>query len=113
MHVTFAISDAAATRLRASDDISRATGIYRICEQGLLNAAVHGHATECAIQVRLDGRDEFVLEIQDNGVGLPPSPGEPGMGSTLISAWTETLGGHWTLESATVGATLTAVIPSA
>ena len=40
-------------------------------------------------------------------------PGEPGMGSTLISAWTETLGGHWTLESATVGATLTAVIPSA
>ena len=36
-----------------------------------------------------------------------------GTGSTVISAWTETLGGHWTLESATVGATLTAVIPSA
>ena len=113
MHVTFAVSDAAAARLGPGEDVNRATGIYRICEQGLLNAAVHGHATECAIQVGVNDHDEFVLEIHDNGVGLSPAPAQPGLGSTVISAWTETLGGHWTLESATVGATLTAVIPSA
>ena len=113
MHVTISVSDAAAARLGAGEDVNRATGIYRICEQGLLNAAVHGHATECAIQVGVNDHDEFVLEIHDNGVGLSPAPAQPGMGSTVISAWTETLGGHWTLESATVGATLTAVIPSA
>jgi signal transduction histidine kinase len=113
MHVTISVSDAAAARLGAGEDVNRATGIYRICEQGLLNAAVHGHATECSIQVGVNDHDEFVLEIHDNGVGLSPAPAQPGMGSTVISAWTETLGGHWTLESATVGATLTAVIPSA
>ncbi len=113
MHATISVSDAAAARLGAGEDVNRATGIYRICEQGLLNAAVHGHATECSIQVGVNDHDEFVLEIHDNGVGLSPAPAQPGMGSTVISAWTETLGGHWTLESATVGATLTAVIPSA
>ena len=112
MHVTISVSDAAAARLGAGEDVNRATGIYRICEQGLLNAAVHGHATECSIQVGVNDRDEFVLEIQDNGVGLSPSPGQPGMGSTVISAWTETLRGHWSLQPVDVGMTLTAVIPA-
>ena len=40
------VAEDAASRLRTSD-VTRATGLYRICEQGLLNAAVHGHATEC------------------------------------------------------------------
>ena len=112
MHVTISVSDAAAGRLGADEDVNRATGIYRICEQALLNAAVHGHSTECSIQVGVNDRDEFVLEIQDNGVGLSPSPGQPGMGSTVISAWTETLRGHWSLQPAEVGMTLTAVIPA-
>ena len=101
-----------AGRLGAGEDVSRATGIYRICEQALLNAAVHGHSTECSIQVGVNDHDELVLEIQDNGVGLSPSPGQPGMGSTVISAWTETLRGRWSLQPAEVGMTLTAVIPA-
>ena len=112
MHVTISVSDAAAGRLGADEDVNRATGIYRICEQALLNAAVHGHSTECSIQVGVNDHDELVLEIQDNGVGLSPSPGQPGMGSTVISAWTETLRGRWSLQPAEVGMTLTAVIPA-
>ncbi len=71
------------------------------------------HSIECSIHVGVNDHDEFVLEIHDNGVGLSPSPIQPGMGSTVISAWTETLRGHWSLQPADVGMTLTAVIPAA
>lgn len=33
------------------------------------------------------------------------------MGSPVMSAWADTLQGHWTLKPADVGAVLTAVIP--
>jgi signal transduction histidine kinase len=95
------------------DDDTRATGLYRICEQGLLNAAIHGHATECSIQVTLTPRDELVLHLTDNGVGLQGKPVQPGMGSTVISAWVESLGGQWALEPAASGMTLTATFPCA
>lgn len=111
MNVTVAVNDTAASRLRTGN-ITVATGLYRICEQGLLNAAVHGHATECSIQISLDSNDRFVLTLRDSGIGLPPSPIEPGLGSTVISAWTDTLNGHWTLTPTVIGATLTAVIPA-
>jgi hypothetical protein len=35
------------------------------------------------------------------------------MGSTVISAWVEALGGHWALESQASGMTLTATFPAA
>jgi glucose-6-phosphate-specific signal transduction histidine kinase len=111
MNVTVAVNDTAASRLRTGN-ITVATGLYRICEQGLLNAAVHGHATECSIQISLDSNDRFVLTLRDSGIRLPPSPIEPGLGSTVISAWTDTLNGHWTLTPTDIGATLTAVIPA-
>ena len=111
MNVTVAVSDTATSRLRACN-ITVATGLYRICEQGLLNAAVHGHATECVIQISLDSNDQFALTLQDSGIGLPLSPIEPGLGSTVISAWTDMLNGRWTLTPTAIGATLTAVIPA-
>ncbi|MGI9197547.1 MAG: sensor histidine kinase [Candidatus Nanopelagicales bacterium] len=112
MYVTISISDVTASRIGAGVEVNRATGIYRICEQGLLNAVMHGHSTECSIQVSVNDHDEFVLEIRDNGVGPSPDTTEPGMGSTVISAWTETLRGHWSLQPAAVGMVLTAVIPA-
>ncbi len=111
MTINVSVADAAASRLRTGA-ITRATGLYRICEQGLLNAAVHGHATECWIQISLDSQDRYALSLHDDGVGLPSSPIEPGLGSTVISAWTDTLNGHWTLTPADIGVTLTAVIPA-
>jgi len=112
MTINVSVADDAASRLRSGEAITVATGLYRICEQGLLNAAVHGHATECWIQLSLDSQGRFVLGLHDNGVGLPASPAPAGMGTTVISAWTQALDGAWSLESADVGARLTAVIPS-
>lgn len=112
MTINVSVADDAASRLRTGDSITVATGLYRICEQGLLNAAVHGHATECWIQLSLDSQGRFVLSLHDNGVGLPASPTPAGMGTTVISAWSQALDGAWSLESADVGARLTAVIPA-
>jgi signal transduction histidine kinase len=111
--ITSVVSDPVAHALRLPSELSRATGIYRICEQGLLNAAIHGHATECSIQVWFNSDNEFVVEIHDNGVGLPPKRVEPGMGFSVISAWVESMNGRWSLEPAEIGAKLTAVVPAA
>lgn len=112
MAVDINVHESVNNRIEQCDDDTRATGLFRICEQGLLNAAIHGHATECSIQVTLTPRDELVLHLIDNGVGLQGKPVQPGMGSTVISAWVESLRGEWMLEPAAVGMTLTAVIPA-
>ena len=111
--VTISISPDAASRLHGRSVVTRATGMYRICEQALLNSAIHGHASECSIRVVLDERDAYLLEIRDNGVGLSGAPIVPGMGSTVISAWVDSLQGEWSLEPAGAGMVLTATIPAA
>ncbi|CAB4999224.1 MAG: hypothetical protein F2889_01980 [Actinobacteria bacterium] len=108
MRVALTLGDAVVQALRPPGEPTLATAIYRICEQGLLNSAIHGHATGCSIQVWFNSDHEFVLEMKDNGVGLPPKPVEPGMGFSVISAWVESLDGRWSLEPATVGMTLAA-----
>lgn len=111
MEVSINISDAVSRRIAECSDDTRATGLYRICEQGLLNAAIHGHATECTIQVTLTPRDELVLQLSDNGIGVQGETAHPGMGMTVISAWVEALGGRWSLEPAPSGMILTATFP--
>jgi signal transduction histidine kinase len=113
MVVTVSVSDSAARELKLRDQVTRATAIYRICEQGLLNAAIHGHATECAIDVTRTPDDKLVLQLNDDGFGMQGDTVKPGMGMTVISAWVEALGGHWALESESSGMTLTATFPAA
>lgn len=74
-------------------------GIYRIAEQALLNAAVHGRAQVCHISVTYD--DSATVEIDDNGTGfIPAAVDQPeaavsGSGAALISTWVRALGGEW------------------
>jgi signal transduction histidine kinase len=112
MEVSIDVHGSVSLRIEQYDDNSRGTGIYRICEQGLLNAAVHGHATECSIQVMLTARDELVLHLTDNGIGIQGETVQQGMGLSVISAWVETLGGHWSLDRGDSGMTLTATVPA-
>ncbi len=112
MDVTILISEAVTNGLLESPDVTRATGLYRICEQGLLNAAAHGLATECSIQVTITPNNDLVLHLTDNGIGFQEKSMQPGMGSAVISAWSDALHGTWSLESATIGARLFAVIPA-
>ena len=113
MNVTIIVNESVAHRIAQCHDDTQATGIYRICEQGLLNSAIHGHATDCMISVSLTRRDDIVLNLSDNGVGQQHETLQPGMGMTVISAWVEALGGVWSLEPAEQGMTLTASFPCA
>ena len=111
MNVSIQANHAALDAISFGHDNSRATALYRICEQGLLNAAIHGHATDCSIQVTLTPRDHIVLQLTDNGIGTQGQTLKPGMGMTVIAAWVEALDGQWSLELASSGMTLTATFP--
>jgi glucose-6-phosphate-specific signal transduction histidine kinase len=85
-------------------------GAYRIIEQGLLNAAGHGSASECRVTVEVGhgegrnagGEEEVTVTVDDNGSGLSQSY-TPGLGSTLISTWCATLRGNWGYADSDLG----------
>jgi signal transduction histidine kinase len=86
-------------------------GAYRIIEQALLNSAGHGAARQCEVEVHL-GDESVFLSVNDDGRGLPSAAVSPGFGSTLMTAWSDSLGGTWSVRPGrTSGALLTAEIP--
>lgn len=87
-------------------------GLYRIIEQGLLNAAIHGHAENVTV-LALQDDVGFVVSVRDDGIGLGDGVSVPGSGSAIIDAWTAALGGTWSLQEANPGAVLTARFVSA
>lgn len=102
-----ALEDAA--RLRDPQDPLR-LGAYRIIEQALLNAALHGGATSVSVTSECVG-DELLLTITDNGRGLGPEPITPGAGSTIIDAWAATMNGTWAIDGNPSGTQVTVRVP--
>lgn len=84
-------------------------GIYRIVEQALLNAAVHGQAKACRVAVTGD-RLGLVVDVTDDGVG-PAAQSRPGFGSTLIETWCRALGGTWSRVAALPGTQVRVILP--
>lgn len=76
-------------------------GAYRIVEQAVLNAAVHGRATHVTVIVER-GIDDITITVTDDGVGLPDEV-TPGTGQAVIESWTGILQGTWVRESAARG----------
>ena len=75
-------------------------GAYRIVEQALLNAASHGRAKACRIEVTVC--DRVLIGVDDDGLGLADDV-TAGLGSTLLDAWCRTLGGSWHWEVSALG----------
>lgn len=69
---------------------------YRIAEQALLNAVVHGEATRCSIDLDINDSGDVVIVISDNGRGLPPGHHTSGFGTAVTRTWCRVLGGSWT-----------------
>ena len=84
-----------AERDQVSPDVLLAC--YRIAEQALLNAAVHGRATRCQLVLDVAGSDEVAISICDNGRGLPQEPVTSGFGTAVAMTWARVLGGAWEL----------------
>ena len=72
-------------------------GCYRIVEQGLLNAAAHGHARQVEVRVDADPR-EVTIEVADDGEGMRPGTPQPGSGTAIIDAWVSRFDGDWSLQ---------------
>lgn len=70
---------------------------YRIIEQAVLDAAVHGRATRVGVSLVLV--DDFLtVTVMDDGRGMPESP-QPGTGTAVIDSWVGIIGGAWSREA--------------
>ena len=87
-----------------------ALGFYRIVEQALLNAAVHGKAQTCQVAISKDLGGRLILTISNDGAPLSTSRVN-GTGTALIESWVQKLKGNWSLESANGKTILTASVP--
>jgi signal transduction histidine kinase len=71
-----------------------ATALFRILQEALTNVARHAQASR--VEVTLSGSAEHaVLEVRDDGVGLPPSQpgGPPSLGLLSMRERAQVLGG--------------------
>lgn len=105
-------------RLSARNDLSVELGptvtlaIYRVAQEGLINALRHAQATRVDIDLsRAD--DHVILTVTDDGVGLPPDWARPGhFGLRGLAERVEHLGGTFNAANQQPhGLRLTARIP--
>ena len=78
---------------------------YRIAQEAITNVARHARAKSCLVRLAIhDAKDELVLEVSDDGVGLPDDR-RAGVGSSSMSERAEELGGTCTVSSNPAGGT--------
>ena len=96
--------------VRVDVPVSLRLGVYRIVEQCLLNAAMHGGAQHCDVAIS-EGPAGLAVTVVDDGSGLEPG-GTPGFGTTLIDTWCRVLGATWTRQSRVRGVSVAVAVPS-
>jgi signal transduction histidine kinase len=85
-------------------------GIYRIIEQGVINAIKHGPAKNVTITVGERVQGALYVEIKDDGPGSKAIGS--GKGTVIIDSWVSKLGGRKEIESNPgKGFTLRVLIP--
>jgi two-component system, NarL family, sensor histidine kinase UhpB len=93
---------------------SVALAIYRVVQEGLINALRHAQASRVEVSLESDAR-RIVVTVSDDGVGLPREWARPGhFGLRGLAERVEHLGGKLTLANREPrGASLVAEIPFA
>ncbi len=86
------------------NDANTRLGVYRIIEQGMLNAVDHGRARRVDISLTRTSGD-LEIRVRDDGAGLGVD-NQAGFGMTLVDTWCRTLGGQWELRDADGGGTV-------
>jgi two-component system sensor histidine kinase UhpB len=73
--------------------------IYRVAQEGLINALRHSQATEVDIDLQSDA-DRIIVTVSDNGVGLAPDWARPGhFGLRGLADRVEHLGGDFVVSN--------------
>lgn len=95
MDVTFII-DKETERL----DSKVLLGIFRIIEQSVLNALVHGPSNKVQIEISSPSTDTTRLVISDDGPGVLIEDVSSGAGTAIIDSWVGILNGSKEIDSA-------------
>jgi signal transduction histidine kinase len=74
-------------------------GTYRIIEQGLLNAFVHGPAKNVFVSISTDLTGKTEIVISDDGPGTDLEFVESGVGTAVIDSWVGILNGKKTVDT--------------
>ena len=72
--------------------------VFRMVQESLTNVARHSGATAAAVRLGLDGPTRLLLQVEDNGCGVPPAV-RPGLGLTGMRERAELHGGHMRLSA--------------
>ncbi len=86
---------------------------YRIAVEAVTNAIRHADATAVgvALDITCEPSPSLLLEIRDDGHGLPDDH-RPGIGMASMRARAEELGGTWTIEDNGPGTIVVACLPA-
>jgi signal transduction histidine kinase len=80
-------------------DENTATNLYRIAQEGVLNAARHADAEQIHLRLRVAGPDVELL-VLDNGKGFDPLQfARGGMGLRIMRFRAQLIGGYLSVES--------------
>jgi signal transduction histidine kinase len=74
-------------------------GIFRIVEQSILNALVHGPAKRVQISVSTDSVGVTDIIVSDDGPGISVENITSGLGTSIIDSWVGILNGSKEIES--------------
>lgn len=78
---------------------SMALTLYRVAQEGLVNALRHAQAEHIAIDLR-GTAERILLTVRDDGVGLAPDWARPGrFGLRALAERVEHVGGHFSVEN--------------
>lgn len=95
--------------VRADVPVPLRLGVYRIVEQCLLNAAMHGGAPHCEVAIS-EAPAGIIVTVSDDGSGLVPGAAT-GFGTTLIDTWCRVLGATWARQARPRGVGVVITIP--
>ena len=80
-------------------DSKELLGAFRIIEQSLLNALMHGPATQVLVSLSTNESGISELIISDNGPGMDISKISAGTGTAIIDSWIGILNGEKTVDT--------------
>jgi two-component system, NarL family, sensor kinase len=83
---------------------------YRIVAEALTNVVRHAQATRAEITVQVDGA-RLVVQVSDDGVGVPPDANHHGMGLRFMAQRAREIAGEFSYRSDEAGTAVRAVLP--